>query len=87
MLNWEGKVERGCESRIARHWDKEKRASSPSHAWGPFMFKGWKSYDAAIPGNVKGLELAGDYGLLSFYRWNWCVQPIDRAISVEGEKD
>jgi hypothetical protein len=81
------KVERGCESRISQHWDEEERASSPSHAWKPFMFKKCKSYDAVIPGNVKGAGLAGGYGHLSFYRWNWWVQPIDRAISVEGEKD
>jgi anaerobic selenocysteine-containing dehydrogenase len=56
------------------------------HAWEPFMFKKWKSYDAAIPGNVKWLDLVGGYGHLSFYRWNWCVQPIDRAVAVEVEK-
>jgi DMSO reductase family type II enzyme molybdopterin subunit len=56
------------------------------HAWEPFMFKGWKSYDTAIPGMVKWLDLAGGYGHLDYYRWNWCIQPIDRAVSVEVEK-
>ncbi len=56
------------------------------HAWETFMFKNWKSYDAAIPGTVKWLDLAGGYGHLSYYRWNWCLQPIDRAIAVEVEK-
>jgi len=56
------------------------------HAWEPFMFKQWKSYDAAIPGLIKWLDLAGGYGHLKFWRWNWCLQPVDRAIAVEVEK-
>ncbi len=56
------------------------------HAWEPFMFKKWKSYDAAIPGLIKWLDLAGGYGHLKFWRWNWCLQPVDRAIAVEVVK-
>ncbi|MFZ5569961.1 MAG: molybdopterin-dependent oxidoreductase [Thermodesulfobacteriota bacterium] len=56
------------------------------HAWEPYMFKKWKSYDAAIPGMIKWLDLAGGYGHLNFWRWNWCLQPVDRAIAVEVEK-
>ncbi len=56
------------------------------HAWEPFQFKDWKSYDTAIPGMIKWLDLAGGYGHLDYYRWNWCIQPIDRAVSVEVEK-
>ncbi len=56
------------------------------HAWEPFMFKKWKSYDAAIPGLIKWLDLAGGYGHFKFWRWNWCLQPVDRAIAVEVEK-
>jgi DMSO reductase family type II enzyme molybdopterin subunit len=56
------------------------------HAWEPYQFEQWKSYDAAIPGMVKWLDLVGGYGHLDYYRWNWCTQPIDRAISVEVEK-
>ena len=56
------------------------------HAWEPFMFKKWKSYDAAIPGLIKWLDLAGGYGHLKFWRWNWCLQPVDRAIAVDVEK-
>jgi anaerobic selenocysteine-containing dehydrogenase len=56
------------------------------HAWEPYQFQQWKSYDAAIPGMVKWLDLVGGYGHLDYYRWNWCTQPIDRAISVEVEK-
>ena len=53
---------------------------------GPFMFKEWKSYDTAIPGLIKWLDLAAGYGHLNYYRWNWCLQPIDRAIAVEVKK-
>ncbi len=56
------------------------------HAWEPYMFEKWKSYDTAIPGMVKWLDFAAGYEHLNYYRWNWCVQPIDRAISVEVEK-
>ncbi len=56
------------------------------HAWEPFQFDGWKSYDTAIPGMIKWLDLAAGYGHLNYYRWNWCTQPIDRAVSVEVKK-
>lgn len=56
------------------------------HAWEPFQFDGWKSYDAAIPGMIKWLDLAAGYGQLDFYRWNWATQPIDRAVAVEVKK-
>jgi anaerobic selenocysteine-containing dehydrogenase len=56
------------------------------HAWEPFQFKEWKSYDTAIPGMIKWLDLAGGYGHLNYYRWNWCIQPIDRAVAVEVKK-
>lgn len=56
------------------------------HAWEPFMFKGWKSYDSAIPGMFKWLDLAAGYGHLNYWRWNWCAQATDRAISVQVEK-
>jgi anaerobic selenocysteine-containing dehydrogenase len=56
------------------------------HAWEPYQFEDWKSYDAAIPGMIKWLDLAAGYGQLDYYRWNWCTQPIDRAVSVEVEK-
>ena len=35
---------------------------------------------------IKWLDLVGNYGHLDYYRWNWCIQPIDRAVSVEVEK-
>ena len=56
------------------------------HAWEPFMFPGWKSYDNAIPGMVKWLDFAAGYGHLNYFRWNWCIQPVDRAMSVQVEK-
>ncbi|MBU0996314.1 MAG: molybdopterin-dependent oxidoreductase [Proteobacteria bacterium] len=56
------------------------------HAWEPFMFKDWKSYDAAIPGMVKWLDFAAGYGHLNYFRWNWCIQPVDRAMAVQVEK-
>jgi anaerobic selenocysteine-containing dehydrogenase len=69
----------------------EKGAAMPGqviiyHAWEPFQFPGWKSYDAAIPGMIKWLDLINNYGHLCFWRWNWCAQATDRAISVEVTK-
>jgi len=56
------------------------------HAWEPFMFPEWKSYDIAIPGMIKWLDLVNNYGHLHYWRWNWCAQPIDRGIAVNVEK-
>jgi len=56
------------------------------HAWEPYQFEKWKSYDTAIPGMIKWLDLAAGYGHLNYYRWNWATQPIDRAVCVEVEK-
>ncbi len=56
------------------------------HAWEPFQFKKWKSYDTAIPGMIKWLDLAAGYGHLNYYRWNWCLNPIDRAVAVDVVK-
>ena len=56
------------------------------HAWDPMQFPGGKSYDVAIPGLIKWLHLAGGYGHLNYYRWNWVPQQVDRAVPVEVEK-
>jgi len=56
------------------------------HAWEPFQFPGGRSYDFAIPGLIKWLHLAGGYGHLKYYRWNWLPQQVDRAVTVEVEK-
>jgi len=56
------------------------------HAWEPYQFENWKSYDSSIPGMIKWLDLAAGYGHLNYYRWNWCTQPIDRGVTVEVEK-
>jgi hypothetical protein len=56
------------------------------HAWEPYQFNGGKSYDFAIPGLIKWLHLAGGYGHLNYYRWNWVPQQVDRAVPVEVEK-
>ncbi len=56
------------------------------HAWEPYQFPGWKSYDAAIPGMVKYLHLAGGYGQLQHWRWNWQPVQSDRAVAVEMKK-
>jgi nitrate reductase alpha subunit len=56
------------------------------HAWEPYQHRGWKSYDAVIPGMIKWLHLAGGYGHLNYWRWNWVQQQVDRAIPVEVAK-
>jgi DMSO reductase family type II enzyme molybdopterin subunit len=56
------------------------------HAFEPFQFPGGKSYDFAIPGLIKWLHLAGGYGHLNYYRWNWVPQQVDRGVPVEVEK-
>ncbi len=56
------------------------------HAWEPFMHKRWKSYDTAIPGMVKWLDLAGGYGHLNYWFSCWAAPCVDRAVAVEVEK-
>jgi anaerobic selenocysteine-containing dehydrogenase len=56
------------------------------HAWEPYQFPEWKSYDVAIPGMVKWLHLAGGYGHLRHWRWNWQPQQADRAVAVDLER-
>jgi anaerobic selenocysteine-containing dehydrogenase len=53
------------------------------HAWEPYQFQSWKPYDTAIPGMVKWLHLAGGYGHLRHWRWNWQPQQADRAVAVD----
>ncbi len=56
------------------------------HAWEPYQFPNWKSYDAAIPGMVKYLHMAGGYGQLRYWRWNWQPVQSDRAVTVDMRK-
>ncbi len=56
------------------------------HAWEPYQFPNWKSYDAAIPGMVKYLHFAGGYGQLRYWRWNWQPVQADRAVAVSMRK-
>ncbi len=56
------------------------------HAWEPYQYKNWKPYDNVVPGMIKWLHLAGGYGHLNYWRWNWVQQQVDRAIPVEVEK-
>jgi DMSO reductase family type II enzyme molybdopterin subunit len=56
------------------------------HAWEPYQHRDWKSYDTVVPGMIKWLHLAGGYGHLNYWRWNWVQQQVDRAVPVEIEK-
>jgi len=56
------------------------------HAWEPYQHRDWKSYDIALPGTIKWLDIAGGYGHLNFWMFNWCTNPIDRGIAVDVEK-
>ncbi|MBI2060963.1 MAG: molybdopterin-dependent oxidoreductase [Nitrospirae bacterium] len=56
------------------------------HAWDPYQYKDWKSYDTAIPGMVKWLHLAGGYGHLKFWVWNWQPVQSDRHVFVDIRK-
>jgi len=56
------------------------------HAWEPYQHRNWKSSDTVVPGMIKWLHLAGGYGHLNYWRWNWVQQQVDRAVRVEVEK-
>jgi DMSO reductase family type II enzyme molybdopterin subunit len=56
------------------------------HAFEPYQFRNWKSYDTAIPGMVKWLHMAAGYGQLNYKHWNWQPMQVDRGTAVEMEK-
>jgi nitrate reductase alpha subunit len=56
------------------------------HAWEPYQYRGWRPYDSTVPGMIKWLHLAGGYGHLNYWRWNWVQAQVDRVIPVEVEK-
>jgi DMSO reductase family type II enzyme molybdopterin subunit len=56
------------------------------HAWEPYQYRNWKPYDNVVPGMIKWLHLAGGYGHLNYWRWNWVQQQVDRAIPVDVER-
>ncbi|MFQ5473075.1 MAG: molybdopterin dinucleotide binding domain-containing protein, partial [Dehalococcoidia bacterium] len=56
------------------------------HAWEPYQYRDWKPYDTVVPGMIKWLHLAGGYGHLNYWRWNWVQQQVDRVVPVEVEK-
>jgi DMSO reductase family type II enzyme molybdopterin subunit len=56
------------------------------HAWEPYQYPDWKPYDSVAPGMIKWLHMAGGYGHLNYWRWNWIPQQFDRATPVEAEK-
>jgi DMSO reductase family type II enzyme molybdopterin subunit len=56
------------------------------HAFEPYQYRDWKSYDVATPGMVKWLHLAAGYGHLNYWRWNWQPMQVDRGTTVEVEK-
>ena len=56
------------------------------HAWEPYQYRNWKPYDNVAPGMIKWLHLAGGYGHLNYWRWNWVQAQVDRIIPVEVEK-
>jgi len=56
------------------------------HAFEPYQYRGWRPYDSTVPGMIKWLHLAGGYGHLNYWRWNWVQAQVDRVVPVEVEK-
>jgi nitrate reductase alpha subunit len=56
------------------------------HAFEPYQYPDWKPYDTVTPGMIKWLHMAGGYGHLNYWRWNWIPQQFDRATPVDVEK-
>ncbi|MFA7268748.1 MAG: molybdopterin-dependent oxidoreductase [Sterolibacterium sp.] len=55
------------------------------HAWEPYQYPDWKSYDTLLPGPPKGLHLAGGYRHFEYSLLNWTPQQSDRHTSVDFE--
>jgi DMSO reductase family type II enzyme molybdopterin subunit len=56
------------------------------HAWDPYQYAGWKSYDTLLPGPPKGLQFAGGYRHFEYTLWNWAPSQSDRQTNVSFER-
>ena len=55
------------------------------HAWEPYQYPDWKSYDTLLPGPPKGLHFAGGYRHFEFCLMNWAPTQSDRQTNVDFE--
>ncbi|MFA7269281.1 MAG: molybdopterin-dependent oxidoreductase [Sterolibacterium sp.] len=55
------------------------------HAWEPYQYPDWKSYDTLLPGPPKGLQFAGGYRHFEFTLFNWAPYQSDRQTNVTFE--
>jgi DMSO reductase family type II enzyme molybdopterin subunit len=56
------------------------------NGWEPYMFRGWHGPMDLEPGMVKWLHLAGGYGHLRYWPFQWQPTPVDRAVRVDIER-
>jgi DMSO reductase family type II enzyme molybdopterin subunit len=56
------------------------------NGWDPYMFREWRGPMDVEPGMVKWLHLAGGYGHLRYWPFQWQPTPYDRAIRVDVAK-
>jgi DMSO reductase family type II enzyme molybdopterin subunit len=57
------------------------------YMWEPFQFKGWKSHDSMLIGMPKAIQMAGNYGQLSYQVTSGSPSPSsDRGLRVNIAK-
>jgi len=56
------------------------------HAWEPYQFKGWRSYEAVMASQVKPLNCVGDYGHLRYLPTYYQPNNVDKGTTVDVRK-
>jgi nitrate reductase alpha subunit len=56
------------------------------NGWDPHQFREWRGPMDVEPGMVKWLHLAGGYGHLRYWTFQWQPTPYDRGIRVDVAK-
>jgi nitrate reductase alpha subunit len=56
------------------------------HAWEPYQFKGWRSYEAVLASTVKPLNCVGDYGHLRYAPGYYQPNNVDKGTTVDVRK-
>jgi nitrate reductase alpha subunit len=56
------------------------------NGWEPYMYRTWKGASDLEPGMVKWLHLAGGYGHLRYWPFQWQPVPFDRGVRVDVVK-
>ncbi len=56
------------------------------HAWEPYQYQNWMSYDGLLPGPPKGIQFAGGYRPYEYSLWHYSPAQCDRQTNIAFER-